>query len=193
MARQRKFGEDLAFAQWHRNKLTSLYKRIGHRLDLCDRDWTEFCHFCKEPLALIEEVVDRGQDLNEKSVRVTRRLAERSRTEAYLLAPRIERPTEVQNEIDALQERVLELQTKYPIAYFTIKELWPSHGQLKRLEEMDCARFILSIHRAHHSRCRGAEFSGEHRVDHAALIAFRKRIGLILPPVQGRFLLDEPT
>lgn len=161
MARNRNYGEDLTFAEWHRKYLPEQYARIGHRLDLANRDWTEFCHHCKLPLAILEEVVDRGQNLNEKATTVTRNLAKMADVDAYLIAPRIDRPREVQNEIDQLNARIRELEAQNPIVEFHLKELYPQHSSLKSMTPTETAEFFLVLHRRHHEQCMKAKAQGE--------------------------------
>ena len=71
--RLRRFGEDLTYSIWHMEQFPSAYERIQHRFVQADRDFTEFCHYCSDPLAIIETVRDIGQDLLDKSVTVTRK------------------------------------------------------------------------------------------------------------------------
>lgn len=153
MARARRYGEDLTYAEWHRNALPALYARVGHRLDLADRDWTEFCHHCKEPLALYEEVIDRGQDLADKATTVTRRLAGRAGLPAFLVAPRIERDRETQDEIDSHHRAIRELEARAPIVYFTARQITPDPGQFIRFTPEQWAEQLLILHRTHHETC----------------------------------------
>ena len=153
MARRRKYGEDLTYAEAHRLSLEELYPRIGHRLDMADRDWTEFCHYCKQPLALLEEVRDNGQDLNDKATTVTRKLAQAASVPAWLLAWRTERPLEIQRRIDELHAALRELESRYPIVGFTAKPIAPAPGALARLSPAEWWKFVLSIHRRHHLSC----------------------------------------
>lgn len=178
MARRRRYGEDLTYAEWHRNRLAQLYKRIGHRLDMADRDWTEFCHHCKMPLAIIEEVVDRGQNLNEKSTRVTRNLAGMADIEAYLVAPRTERPRKVQDEIDRLHGLIRDLEAAHPIVEFHIKEIHPDHTDLRSLTPDEAAEFFLLLHRRHHETCQQARRGGEFPVRQKALREAMERNGI---------------
>lgn len=179
MARRRKYREDLAYSEWHRHRLAELYKRIGHRLDMADRDWTEFCHHCKIPLAIMEEVVDRGQNLDEKSTRVTRNLARMAEISAYLIAPRTERPRAVQDEIDRLGALIFELEAAYPIVEFHIKELYPEHTGLRSLTPDEAAEFFLLLHRRHHETCQEARRAGEFMVKRNALRQAMKRHGMV--------------
>lgn len=161
MARRRMYGEDLTYAEAHRFELEHLYRRVGHRLDMADRDWTEFCHWCKEPLAIIEEVRDRGQDLHDKATTVTRKLAKRAGICAMLLAVEIERPRHVEREIEQHQARIRELEQAYPIQHVTAKLLEPNHG--RKLVRMTLDEWWLQgvymLHVDHHRNCRSARQS----------------------------------
>lgn len=157
MANRRRYGEDLTYAEWHRNTLAELYPRRGHRLDQADRDWTEACHFCREPLCVAEEVIDRGQDLNDKATTITRRMAERANIPGWLIAPKFSRPVEIQRRIDRLQAEVLRLEARYPITYFTVKRLWPQPAPLEQLWPDEFAAEIYLLHRDHHQTCPRAQ------------------------------------
>lgn len=176
----RKFGVDLAFSNWHRHHFEEHYERRWHVMCTADRDWTEYCYYCSEPVAILEEKLDFGQNLVDKDYGVTRRLAERSRLQAYMISPKIERPPHVQQEIDELQARVIELQTKYPIPYFSAMELWPHKTDLKRYTESEFALFIGSLHRHHHINC--AKAAGD--VDEEKLYRIRRELGLPVPAIQ---------
>lgn len=153
MARSRLYGEDLTYGEWHRHALPEKYGRIGHRIDMANRDWTEFCHYCKVPLAIIEEVRDVGQDLLDKGVSVTRSLATRAQLPAWLMAWRSERPPEVDREIEALNGRIRELEAQYPITGFTIRDLRQPGRQLVRLGTDQWLEHLLLVHRQHHADC----------------------------------------
>lgn len=189
MARRRKYGEDLTVAEWHRTELPVLYRRNGHRLDMADRDWTEFCHFCKEPLGLWEEVIDRGQDLDDKATTVTRKMAERANKPAMLVAARIDRPPNVQARIDQLNAEIRELEAQHPILYFTVKRLWPHPGPLERFSPHEFAAEIYLLHRDHHQHCRAAQVNDP--VYHASAINAARAKSKIWVPRQGRFELRE--
>lgn len=156
MARSRKYGEDLTYGEWHRTALPEKYGRVGHRIDMADRDWTEYCHYCKMPLALIEEVRDRGQDLRDKGVSVTRNLAASANIQAYLMAWRNDRPAEVDREINVLHARIRELESQWPITQFTIRNLRQRQQRLRRITPDEWLETLLIIHREHHSECRSA-------------------------------------
>lgn len=192
MARRRKWGEDLTYAEWHRNVLPQMYGRVGHRQDMADRDWTEFCHHCKTPLAVIEEVVDRGQDINDKATTVTRRLAAQANVPAWLIAPRMLRPPNIQQEIDELNKRVRELENQYPITSFRAKALWPTRGNLQTYTTEQWAEALLIMHRNHHLQCFIAQRRREIPVNELGLALAKKRNGAWLPELdQGSLEVDE--
>src|SRR5215471_14217129 len=100
MAYLRQHGDDYAYGEDHRLVLPKFYRRVGHRLDMADRDWTEFCYYCREPLEIYELVRDRGQNLRDKGVSVTTKLGRRSRLPAKLVAYQVDRPQDVEERID---------------------------------------------------------------------------------------------
>lgn len=154
MSRRRKRGEDLSYAEWHRDVLPRLYGRVGHRQDMADRDWTEFCHWCKKPLLLVEEVLDNGQDILDKATTVTRHLAVNSGVDALLLAVRVERPEHIQAEIDLLWMRLLELYRAYAPTEFGMRRLYPEfEREVIRMKPEEWAERLLVVHRAHHLTC----------------------------------------
>lgn len=153
MARSRKYGEDLTYGEWHRQALPDKYGRVGHRIDMADRDWTEYCHYCKTPLALIEEVRDRGQDLLDKGVSVTRNLASMAGMPGFLMAWRSERPREVDEEINRLHERIRDLEAQWPIIEFTIRNLRSRDRRLRTVTPDEWLEHLLIIHREHHHEC----------------------------------------
>lgn len=159
MARRRKYGEDLTYAEWHRKQLPEFYKERGHRLAMADRDWTEWCYYCREPLALAEEVVDRGQDLTDKNTRTLEKLAERAHIRALLIAPRFNRPAHIQNRINELQAEIRSLESAYPIQAFRLRRLWPNKGPVIEMAPAEVALELLIIHRDHHSTCYRADRS----------------------------------
>lgn len=189
MARSRKYGEDLTYSEWHRSALPNLYGRIGHRLDLANRDWTEYCHHCKKPLALIEEVRDVGQDLLDKGVSVTRNLARLADgMDAWLLGVRIDRPQEVDAEIDRLNTRIRELEAQWPITGFTIRDLQVHDRRLKRITPAEWLENLLIIHRQHHRGCARARVAGEIPVNAGKLLDAKAA-----HPLHEPSLFDELT
>lgn len=158
MSRSRKYGEDLTYAEEHRVALPELYGRIGHRLDVLDRDWTEYCNHCKAPLALYEEVRDVGQDLRDKNTGRTRTLAARATLPAFLLPWRNERPRHVQIEVDRLNQRLRALEREYPIIGFTARPLHLGPGRrFVSLTPEQWWEQVLLLHRKHHERCPRAQ------------------------------------
>lgn len=157
MSRPRRFGEDYAYGLEHFARLPELYVRVGHRFDQADRDWTEFCHWCKMPLALIEMVHDKGQDLADKGVSVTRRLAVGVGVNAYLMAWRTDRPPEVQAEIDRLNTRVIDLTRQWPITGFRAQLLTP-RGPVESYTAEKWWELVAIWHREHHQYCPKARF-----------------------------------
>lgn len=154
MAQRRRNGEHLGYAEWHRNALPHLYQRYGHRLDLADRDWTEFCNACKEPLAIYEEVLDRNQSLTEKATTVTRRLAERAGLQSFLIAPRFETPPDVEAEMAYHHARLRELEAQYPMLSISAQRLTPrKEPMVLGITPAEWAEQIAILHREHHAQC----------------------------------------
>lgn len=171
MSQRRRYGEDLTYAEWHRAAFPELYGRIGHRIDMADRDWTENCHYCREPLLIVEEVRDRGQDLLDKGTSVTRRLAERANLPAALMAWRSDRPKEVDREINTLHARIRELEAGWPIVGFTVRYLRRRDSlRLHRLTPAEWLEWLAIQHREHHAQC---EKANEFPVRRDRLIAVR--------------------
>lgn len=157
MARHRKYGEDLTYGEEHRYELRELYKRDGHRLDQADRDWTEFCHACKEPLVIVEEVRDRGQDITDKATTVTRNLSKLAGVRSILMAWRTERPPEVDREIERLWARLFELYAQHPIVEFRARRLWPDRGPVETFTPDEWWHEVRIWHRDHHDTCELAQ------------------------------------
>lgn len=80
MSREERYGtRDLAYSKWHRD---------AEPADQCtlpyvDVDSVEYCHLCKEPLALVETAQDVGQAF--KATTVMRNLAAKGNLPAYLV------------------------------------------------------------------------------------------------------------
>lgn len=172
MSQKRRYGEDLTYAEEHRRALPELYGRIGHRLDLADRDWTEFCHFCKRPLALYEEVRDKGQNLFDKAATtVTRNVAGLARLDAFLLAWAIERPRAVDREIEELNRRLRVLEAAWPITRISVRQLVPVRDRHFESMPPEWWRKVLIMHRKHHADCVLARKHGEFPVRRDRLAA----------------------
>lgn len=188
MARRRQYIEDIVYAEEHRNHLPNMYRRIGHRLYMADRDFTEFCYYCKAPIAIIELVRYIGQDLRDKGVTVTTQLARAASIRGAMVAYMVERPADVQNEIDNLGKRLMLLQTSYPISGFIVKSLNPAGHDFVRYDDPEQYwKWIYTLHREHHACCRTAKRCGEFPVNCAKLndeIAGSK----LLLPVQSRLI-----
>lgn len=146
--------EDLSYSQWHRDYLPHLYVRRGHRFDVVDRDWSEFCHYCREPLALIETLRDVGQDITDKNTRQTVRWAEMAGKDAFIAAFQVPRPSEVQARIDALEREVRELENAYPITGFRTRQLYPRPASdVRQMTPVGWAKAIHDLHLRHYVVC----------------------------------------
>lgn len=186
MSRRRMYGEDLTLAEWHRNYLPEKYGRVGHRLDMADRDWTEFCHWCKAPLCIWEEVVDRGQDLNDKATTVTRKLAAQAGVSAWMVAPKFSRPPGVQKRLSELHAEARELEAQTVMHYFTARRLHPGRTAFHRLYPDDFAKEILLMHYSHYSVCESAMRHEPVKNMPAVVEALEKSV-LCLPPQRRLF------
>lgn len=153
MARRRLHGESLVYAEAHRHEIPELWKRNGHRVDSADRDWTEYAHGCREPLALIEEYRDIGQNLYDKNFTMTKRMAERAQIPAYMVAWRVNRPKEVDEEIERLQRRVLELEAQYPITQISARMIYPTRTRFQTMQPSDWWLHVCAHHADHYTRC----------------------------------------
>ena len=173
MARTRKYRDDLIYSDAHRRALPELYGRIGHRIDMADRDWTEFCAYCKRSLLVVEMVRDVGQDLSDKATTVTRDIAARAKVEACLLAYRVERSPEDQKELDELNRRIDAIEARSKIVGFKTCQLWPRHERrLTVLTPEEWWRSLYIRHRDHHKECRRAK---EYPVKKRGLLAAKRQ------------------
>lgn len=155
MARDRRFfsNGDHVYGEWHRVELPTLYDRVGHRRDLADRDWTEFCFYGKEPLALYETVYNYGQDLLDKATTYTRLQAERMDIPAYLVAYRTERPPAADREIEELSRHAWDVASRYPIVEFVVRSVNPSKPRLVHLSPGEWADELRMLHQRHYETC----------------------------------------
>ena len=154
MSRSERYNaRDLTYSAAHRAALPALYGRIGHRADACDRDWTEYCHFCQVPLLIGEEVRDRGQNLADKSWRVTGRLAQMAGLPAWLIAWRTDRPPDVQAQMDRLAAQLRRLEAAWPITGFTDRVLCPRPGPFQDFTPRQHWRRIALLHASHEAAC----------------------------------------
>jgi hypothetical protein len=119
MAQEESFGtRERAYSAWHRRGSTRRFVGIesAQALAMIDVDvalWVEYDDATKEPLALIETALDRGQDI--KPATVTRRLAQRClpTLPAYILLYRL---SAAPNPADP-QHRDIE--------QFRVRRIWP--------------------------------------------------------------------
>ena len=89
------------------------------------------------------------------------------------MAYKVDRPKDVQREIDKLGRCLMELQTRYPISGFRVR---PLHPQPRVQAAYRCSsdkywELIHKIHRDHHRVCEHAARNGEDPVDCSALDA----------------------
>lgn len=158
--RERYAARDLTYSAAHRNRLPELYGlRIGHRLKTCDRDWTEFCNYCREPLALVEEFRDVGQALEDKAHTVTQRLAQHAGLGAFVMAWRVERSEQVQREIDELNRRLRKLEAQHPITEIHAKPLG-GRSRFVLLQPDQWWDAIKLMHGEHYVNCEQAQRYG---------------------------------
>jgi hypothetical protein len=188
-------GDDQTYARAHVEEVIRQFPRIGHHIDALDRDLTEYCHFCKEPLELDELVRDVGQPLGSKPVTLTRRVAQRAVIPAKLIAWRVARPPEVDAFIDKLNEQVRSLEARYPITQITVRDLVNGTGQRVSAkwhsmapEEWWLNR--LALHRSHHAVCAAAARSTYpvNMKELAELAAYRRGSGLYVPDGTAQLL-----
>jgi hypothetical protein len=190
MAQHRRYFDDVSYGEAHRYALPALYKRIGHRLDTADRDWTEFCHYCKKPLSTIETVRDVGQDVRDKATTVTRKIAEAAGLRGFLAAWRCVRPPEVEARINELGRELMELQTRYPITGFQVRELCPL-GDVVPLSPDEWWEVIAAIHRSHHDTCASAQRSGEPPLNIAKFRDFQAQSRVWSPTPAQQMVLEQ--
>lgn len=181
MSRSERYNaRDLTYSAWHRT-IPELYPhRVGHRADVADRDWTEFCHYCKQPLAIYEEVRARGQDLRDKGTYVTRNLAARAALRAWYLAYHVDRPPEIEQQITELHRELRSLEAQYPIIKFTARELAPILGPFIEYTPIEWAELILVMHRSHHERCERANL--QEPVNSPRLVAVQRQHAKLWTP-----------
>jgi len=168
VTRPQKYLIDPTYGLLHRHELPQLWRRRGHRFDMVDRDWTEYCHHCREPLALFEELRDNGYDLTDKATTVTERLASKSTPmQAVLFAWRVERPPEVQADIDRLSRQLLQLYKSAPGRLVSVRaqRLTPERGPIVSLEPNQWWEWVAATHADHHRRCDKARRNGENPVN----------------------------
>jgi hypothetical protein len=167
MSRRQKFMVDPTYGLAHRDAFPSLWERKGHRTDMVDRDWTEYCQHCRQPLALFEELRDTGDNLKDKNTTVTRKLAEltEGHLQAVLFAWQVERDPEVQREIDELSRRLLKLYANSRIVGFRARRLTPNGGPVVSLTPEQWWAWVANTHLDHHRVCAVARRNGAAPID----------------------------
>ena len=175
MSRHRRYPyDDMIYSTEHRYKFPELYARIGHRFDVADRDWTEFCDWCKSPICIYETVRDVGQNLLDKGISVTRNLCDKASLLGFLVAYSVNRPHLVQQKIDQLSRDLRELESRYPIEKFRVRKLWPKlENKLYTLNPEDWWEGVALMHRGHHEGCIQARQQFPVRLDRLASHAAR--------------------
>lgn len=188
MSRPRRFGHDYIYGIEHFEHFPSQYDRLAHRFKLADVDWFEFCGYprCSRPHTMIEMFKDtlRGQDLADKGVSVTRQLARGVNAYAYVMAYLTERPRAVQDEIDKLNARVIELTRAWPITRFRAQLLEPYRGKIITCTPNEWWELMAIRHSDHHETCGEAQRSADELASPAWLARARerqRRTGLWVP------------
>lgn len=189
MSRPRRHGQDYIYGLQHFERFPEQYERIQHRFKMADIDWTEFCGYprCSRPIMLVEMFRDtqRGQNLSDKGVTVTRQLARGVNAHAYVMAYLTERPPEAQREIDQLNTRILDITRQFPIKRFRAQLLEPHRGGIVEYTPDEWWTLVALRHSEHHVTCPAARRSRERQanpewIDWAA--SRNSKSGLWVPP-----------
>jgi hypothetical protein len=161
--RPRRHGNDYAYGIEHSERFPEQYQRIEHRFKLADIDWCEFCGYCHKPVTLIEMVRDKQQpvDLADKSTTVIGHLAQGVSIPAYVIGVYIERPAEVQAEIDQLTARILDLARQWPITRIRAQMRVPHRGPIQAYTPSQWWELVALRHSEHHELCPSARRSRE--------------------------------
>jgi len=117
--RQRLYGDDLTFREWHRFPTLPAY------CSMIDIDIVEYCKDCRQPLALIETAIDVGQLF--KPTTVTKNLAVLAGIPAYLILYKIA----VKNQ---------------SIGDCRVKKIYPPESNFRLLEPEEVKELIIQIH-----------------------------------------------
>jgi hypothetical protein len=124
MSREERFGtRDLTYSSWHRRAEPS----NRNVLTYIDLDAIEYCHRCREPLALLELARDVGQTF--KPTTVLKALAERADVPAYLV---FYKPDESGN-----------------IIGFRMRQVYPRAGEFISLTPDEYAGFLVHLRSLH--------------------------------------------
>jgi hypothetical protein len=121
---------DLTYSQWHRP--TSIARYVGQQqaatLGMIDVDGCEYCRTCRQPLALIETALDRGQNI--KPAWVTTALASRAGIPAYVV--------------------LYDKTDDDDIAFFRVKRLTPNPDrEWRRMSAADYAQNLVKLRTDH--------------------------------------------
>lgn len=154
--RPRRYGCDYAYGIEHSERFPEQYRRIEHRFKMADIDWCEFCGYCHRPIMLCEMYNGRD-DLNDKSTTVIGRLAKAAAIPAYAIGVSIYRPQDVQDEIDQLNRRILELTRKHPITQINAQLRVPYRSGVQEYKPEDWWELVAGRHSEHHQTCRPAQ------------------------------------
>jgi len=154
MAKERRFRNNLWYSNWHRNHLPSLYRRRGHRMHVADRDFTEVCPDCREAIAIVEEVLIRGQNLEDKATTITRKLAGKLGVPAYLVGTVLDDDAwnAIKDEYAELSTRISDLERRVPIRGFLVRNILKKDRPRFFLPD-DWARVLMHLHREHQHNC----------------------------------------
>jgi len=134
MSREERFGtRDLTYSSWHRR----VEPADRNTLTYIDLDAVEYCHRCREPLALLELARDVGQAF--KPTTVLRALAERAQVPAYLV---FYKPDADGN-----------------IIGFRMRQVYPRAGEWQTLSPGEYAAFLVRLRSLH--VCKGGDGDGD--------------------------------
>lgn len=120
---------DLLYSRWHRSASISRFigLKVAAIIKTVDIDWCEACHWCDEPVALIE--TQRSQR-GPKRASVTQKLAERAKMPAYSVA--------YEPSADGAD-----------ISGFTVRQIAPYEGDVRRMLPPDYAFWLVSLRNDH--------------------------------------------
>lgn len=137
MSQEERFGtRDRTYSAWHRRNSTRRFVGIerAQTLAMIDLDaalYVEYDDAEKEPLALVETAMDRGQTF--KSAAVTRNLARKAGIPAFVL---LYTPSGDSNPAD---------DSWSDIATFRVRRIWRNATDWKRLSPQEWAEFLVKL------------------------------------------------
>lgn len=120
---------DLLYSGWHRPRSIERFlgPRVATLVKVIDIDWCEACHWCDEPIALIET---QQSSRAPKSARITVKLAQRADLAAYSVSYE---PNGAGDDIDM----------------FRVRQLHPETGEVVDLKPKTYARWLWALRRTH--------------------------------------------